>query len=141
MPCLDSHDPIDLVVIMLGTNELKAGYGLTTEEIAEMMRNMVAAVRARPSQYLDKSPRVLIVSPPYINEETEYCKAGGKYIGSGEKSRQLAISYKKIAEELETGYLDAGAVTETGPDGVHITESSHDTLGRSIAEATRTIIG
>ena len=133
-PCLDSHDPIDLVILMLGTNELKHSFGKTPAEIGEILEQyFVLNILNRKSQFRGTFPKLLIVTPPTVNENTEYCKAGDKYLGATQKSAELDAVYKKIAEKNGCYFL-SNAGLETGPDGVHLTLGSHQKLARSLAE-------
>ena len=72
IPCLDSHDPIDLVILMLGTNELKNTYNKSAENIGKLLENyFVKTILSRKSQFKETYPKLLIVAPPVINEYTE----------------------------------------------------------------------
>ena len=69
IPCLDTHDPIDLVILMLGTNELKYSYNKTPEEIGKILEEyFVKTILNRKSQFTEKYPKLLIVTPPLVNE-------------------------------------------------------------------------
>lgn len=73
IPCLDTHDPIHLVILMLGTNELKFTYNRSAKDIGEMLETyFVKTILNRKSQLKNSYP--LIVTPPIINEYREYCK-------------------------------------------------------------------
>ena len=78
LPCLDSHDPLDYVVVLLGTNELKSGYGLSSQEVGENLRSFLRLVASRHSQSGHSIPEVIVVVPPFIDESTEYCRSHDK---------------------------------------------------------------
>lgn len=70
IPCLDTHDPIDLVIIMLGTNELKKVYNKSMEEIGELFEKyFVKVILNRKSQIDNKYPKLLIITPPIVSKE------------------------------------------------------------------------
>ena len=72
LPCLDTHDPIDLVVLMLGTNELKSAYNKTSKEIGELLEEyFIKTILNRKSQLQDSYPKLLVVTPPLVNEDAE----------------------------------------------------------------------
>lgn len=139
MPCLDTHDPIDLVILMLGTNELKAVYDKTADEISEMLEEyFVKTILNRKSQCRDSYPKLLIVTPPLVNEETEFCKADNKYLGASKKSEELDNIYKVIAERNDCYFL-SNVGLETGVDGVHLSKESHRRLAEMLNEVIQKI--
>lgn len=134
IPCLDTHDPIDLVVLMLGTNELKATYNKTANDIGEMFEQyFVKTILNRKSQLKDSYPKLLIVTPPVVNEDVEYCKENNKYTGATKKSEELNDIYKNIAEKYNCYFLSNQGL-ETGIDGVHLTKESHQKLAERLKE-------
>lgn len=133
IPCLDTHDPIDLVILMLGTNELKTRYNKNAKEIGEMFEQyFVKTILNRKSQCKDTFPKLLIVTPPVVNEEVEYCKMDNKYVGASKKSVELNNIYKVIAEKYSCYFL-SNQDLKTGIDGVHLTKESHKILADSLA--------
>lgn len=134
IPCLDTHDPIDLVILMLGTNELKYTYDKTSEEIGEMLEEFfVRIILNRKSQLKNCYPQLLIVTPPIVNENQEYCKENNKYLGATNKSKELDGIYKKIAQKYNCYFLSNHGL-ETGIDGVHLTKDSHKKLANKLAK-------
>ncbi len=134
IPCLDTHDPIDLVVLMLGTNELKTTYNKSANDIGEMLEEyFVKTILSRKSQLKDNYPKLLIVVPPIVNENQEYCKANNKYLGASQKSKELNDIYKDIAERYNCYFLSNQGL-ETGSDGVHLTKESHKKLAEKLKE-------
>ena len=132
IPCLDTHDPIDLVILMLGTNELKATYNKSAKEIGEMCEQyFVKTILNRKSQCQNTYPKLLIVTPPVVNEEVEYCKANNKYVGATKKSIELNNIYKTLAEKYNCYFLSNQGL-ETGVDGVHMTKESHRDLANKL---------
>lgn len=132
IPCLDTHDPLDLVIIMLGTNELKYIFNKTAKEIGDIFEEyFVKTILCRKSQFKVSYPKCLIVTPPIVNEETEYCKSGEKYKGATQKSKELNEIYKIIAEEYSCYFLSNEGL-KTGIDGVHLTKDSHRKLAETL---------
>ena len=128
IPCLDTHDPIDLVILMLGTNELKTIYNKSAKEIGEIFEQyFVKTILKRKSQCQDTYPKLLIVTPPVVNEDVQYCKANNKYVGASKKSVELNDIYRVIAEKYNCYFLSNQGL-ETGTDGVHLTKESHKIL-------------
>lgn len=134
IPCLDTHDPIDLVVLMLGTNELKATYNKSANEIGEIFESyFVKVILNRKSQMYNRYPKLLIVVPPVVNENAQYCQNNNKYLGASLKSEKLSNIYKEIAEKNNCYFLDNDGL-ETGIDGVHLTKESHKKLAENLKD-------
>jgi len=132
IPCLDSHDPLDLVVIMLGTNELKDIYKNTPETIAELLEEyFVKIILSRKSQFQDKYPQLIIVSLPVVDETTYY--AAARYLGGAEKSKKLSPLYQEIARRNNCGFVD-GSRLKVGVDGVHLVAESQIELAKLIQQ-------
>lgn len=147
--CLLSHLPVDAVVIMLGSNDMKSALGLSEHDIAEGMGELANIVQEFPwESLLDyPHPRLLLVSPPFIGER-KMALAGERYVDAPRKSRALADLYRKVADSQNAGFLDAAScLTDTpsgeahGPDGMHLNESDHEKLALAIAEKLSAMLG
>jgi lysophospholipase L1-like esterase len=137
-PCLDSHAPLDLLVLMLGTNDLKPRFGLSAYDVAVNVALLLHAVKQGGYLSDGSSPPVLLVSPPHVGPMTAL---GDLYAGAAEKSRQLAPHYRAVAEQAGCHFLDAaGVVTPSRADGVHLDADQHARLGARVAEAVRSIL-
>lgn len=134
--CLDSQDPLDQVIVLLGTNELKHEINMSAEQVGESMEKLLDIIINRPSQFRDTSPRVTLLSPPIINEETEYCKAGDKYLGATQKSEELVGVYERLATKLGIGFVALNGVN-AGVDGIHIDAEEHSKVAEVVYEFLR----
>jgi lysophospholipase L1-like esterase len=122
-PCIESHKPLDLVVIMLGTNDLKQRYSVPAVDIARSVGRLVEMVQKSTTGIGGAAPPVLLVSPPPLAKLTEFADM---FAGGGPKSQKLAELYRTKAEELGCLFLDAGSVVQTsGADGVHWEPEGH----------------
>ena len=136
---LESHAPIDVLVMMLGTNDLKAHLGLTAFDIAKGLRTLMLRIAASEAGPDRGPPAMLLVSPVPIEEcgPTAESLAGG-----AAKSRRLAGLCDALASEFGAGFLDAGAFAEVSPrDGVHLEPEAHLALGEAIAAKLRADFG
>lgn len=137
-PCLESHAPLDLVVLMLGTNDLKHRFGLGAYDIAANAAMLVTTVQQTPCGVGGVAPPVLLVSPVAIGELSNLADL---FAGAGPKSRELARHYKTFADQAGCRFLDAATVVEADPaDGVHLSTAAHAVLGKAIAAAVRDIL-
>ena len=131
---LESHRPLDLVVIMLGTNDLKHDFNLSAEEIADGARQVCRSVI--DCEYLVDPPQILLISPTHIELMTE--EEQDIFIGAIEKSRELARHYQVVAEDLGIHFLDASKiVVKTDLDGVHWAADQHKAFGGKLANLIR----
>lgn len=131
-PCLDAHKPVDLVILMLGTNDLKFRFSSTAYDIAEGMGRLVDLIDSSDAGRGEESPATLVVSPPPIGELSEFEEM---FRGAREKSGNLSNQFCRVAEEKGCYFLDAGDfVSSSDVDGIHLAESEHKKLGGAIAD-------
>ena len=136
-----SHLPLDLVVIMLGTNDLQARFDRTPDEIAQGVKMLVESVRAMDGAAWTEyaAPRVLVVAPPPLVETDRF--PSEVFAGGVAKSLALSARYRETAAAAGAEFLDAGAVTRTdGVDGLHLSADAHRRLGLAIAGKVREIL-
>jgi lysophospholipase L1-like esterase len=137
-PCLNSHKPIDLVIILLGTNDLKHRFGVTAFDIAEGILHLVKMIQQSASGPGGRSPQVLILAPPPLEKLSKFAEM---FAGGVEKSKNLNQQYKRVAELLACPYLDTSEyIVSSDVDGVHFDASAHKTLGHAVAQKVKTIL-
>ncbi len=131
------HEPVDLLIIMLGTNDVKVRFNATPENIAKGLERLVQKAQNAKEAYKGES-KILIIAPPAIEPGYEKNFVIGE-MGPGcvEKSRALAPLYKDVAERNHCYFLDAGTVEgiEMYPyDYMHLSLTAHEKLARKLAE-------
>jgi len=130
---LESHRPIDVVVLMLGTNDLKHRFQAPVVEIAESVGALVHAIRHSYCGPGTSQPEVLLVAPPPILETGCLAEI---FEGGAAKSHRFAEAYAVIARRHGARFLNAGEVIASSPlDGIHFDASEHARLGRAVAAA------
>ncbi len=133
-PCLQSHRPLAGVVFMLGTNDLKARFGASAEQIAEGLHALIDLTyeNAFPGM---PAPKILVVCPPPVLEVG--CLAD-MFAGGARKSQHLGSSFGCVARQRGVAFLDAGAhIAVSALDGIHLEEGAHAALGAAIAKVWR----
>lgn len=140
LPCLRSHAPVDVVVIMLGTNDTKTIFGRSAPEIASGAAALVDLALGSGTGPDGVAPRVLLVCPPPPGEVTERSELWG-FGEARAKGERMPALYRTVASMAGAAFLDAGELVSVDPaDGVHLTPESHATLGRAVAEAVRALL-
>lgn len=132
LPCLRSHRPIDLVILLLGTNDLKAKFQMPAERIAKNAGELVRTIQTSRCGKEGQSPRVLLIAPPPLGELTSL---KDEFEGGIEKSRTFGEIFLREAYTLNCEYLDAGRfIQSSNQDGIHWEPESHLRLAKVIAE-------
>jgi lysophospholipase L1-like esterase len=132
---LESHKPVDVVLLMLGTNDLKERFSVNAGDIALSLERMVRVIRGSGAGPAGGAPGVLLVAPPPIVETG--CLAG-MFAGGAAKSRALGAEVKAAAARAGVPFLDAGAVVQVSPiDGIHYDAAANPALAEAFAAAIR----
>jgi len=140
VPCLDSHAPVDVLVIMLGTNDLKVTFGLAASDVAAGAATLVdVALRSQcgPSH---GAPRVLLVAPPALGAGNVVMELWG-FDGAKERNLALPRLYRTAAADAGVAFLDASAIVTADPaDGIHLSPEGHRVLAHAVAGAVRPLL-
>jgi len=139
IPCLETHKPLDLVIVMLGTNDVKQRFGVPAEDVAKGAAVLVKAVQKSEAGIDNAPPAVLLGAPAPVEEIGRFVEM---FHGAAAKSRKFSAHFKAIAEELRCPLLDGAEVVVSSPvDGIHLEPEEHAKLGRAMAARVKEIIG
>ena len=141
---LSSHKPLDMVIIMLGTNDLKPIHGLTALEASFGMRRLVHVVRGHFAQQNEAQPQIIIVSPPHLSRTNVHPEMMDHFGQDAaiEQSKQFATYYRRRADELGTAFFDASMVAQPDPnDGVHLDARNTRAIGEGLVPVVRILLG
>lgn len=132
IPALESHAPLHLVILFLGTNDLQTVHGMGAFEAALGVATLVDAIRARVGDAQPTPPEVLLVAPPPVGKPAG--AMADKFAGAPPRSVDFARHYRNVAQERGVRFFDAGRHVSASPvDGVHLDAEAHYQLGCHIA--------
>lgn len=136
-PCLLTHEPVDLLLIMLGTNDTKERFGVNAENIAKGLERLTRKAMATAGAWRGDTPNILLIAPPPIDPAYETTFVANEMgHGCAEKSRELAFYYERTAQLIGCHFLDAGQIPgmHMHPnDFMHLDADSHARLAKQLA--------
>jgi lysophospholipase L1-like esterase len=138
---LTTHQPLDLVIMMLGTNDIKYANRCRAFDAALGMARLVQI--AQQFSYLPKftPPKILIISPPPL------CRTNDEWFNdlwghAIAESKLFARHYARVAKEMNVHFFDAGNVAETDPtDGGHLDAANTRAIGEALVPVVKSILG
>ncbi|MCR5002161.1 MAG: SGNH/GDSL hydrolase family protein [Lachnospiraceae bacterium] len=141
-PCLNSHKPVDIVILMLGSNDLKATFGLTAGEIAAGAGELVDVIQSFTAEKQGYVPAIILVSPPEIGTGIQASPFyGAFYEDAIEESRQFPKYYKEVADKKNCVFFNAAEYIYPSPvDSLHLTPEGHRILAEKLSELVKEMI-
>ena len=125
---IETNSPLDLIIVMLGTNDLKTNFNQSSEMIAKNMRLVCESII--DNDYF-QSKSIILVSPTHINEESPNLL--DSFIGTTQASQSFSNSYRKISDDLDLYFLDASESVKTNKiDGLHWNAMQHSDFANSL---------
>ena len=134
-----THMPIDILVIMLGTNDLQTRFGMSANAIAVAMSRLLYEARLATDDPEGRAPKILLMSPPPLGN-LKGSRVEALFSGevSREVSRGLSGEYRQIASDYGVAFLDTGAIVSASPiDGVHLDPEMQLPLAKAVAAEVR----
>ena len=136
-PCLESHTPLDLVIIMLGSNDCKRKFAYSSMDIAGEMQIFLEKVISYNRFRCQDHYKVLLMAPPYISESIKTSWLGDSfgYENARKVSMELAGWYEQLAGMYDCFFLDTSRYVEASTsDGCHLDADNQRKLGETVAE-------
>lgn len=139
-PCLKSHEPVSLLIIMLGTNDTKERFGMNPFAIGLGMRRLVQKAKTVDCWGPEGKPNILVVAPPVIGEGVLTSPVADEMGTMGpscvEKSRKVPGEFRRVAAENGVHFLDANEVgcEFNQIDFMHLTKAGHARLAEALAK-------
>jgi lysophospholipase L1-like esterase len=138
---LDTHKPLDLVIIFLGTNDLKIYLNGTAFGAAMGVKRLVEIVRQHPPYGDHPVPKVIIVAPP-LTVATDHQDLHPMFAPRADEAKLFDFYYSRIARELGAGYFNAASVAVASPiDGVHLDAENTRAIGEGLVPVVKSQLG
>jgi lysophospholipase L1-like esterase len=139
IPILESHKPIDIVVIVLGTNDLKQRFNPSPFDTANGVKRVVMAAQNSRAGPGDAAPKVLMVCPPPTVDSPGFRAKFGDIFGDcAELSTRLPPYFRQAAEECGAAWFDSSRVIKSSPaDGIHWEKEEHRKFAGALADVLR----
>lgn len=140
LPLLQSHSPLDLVILFLGTNDVQTVYGVGAYESSLGAAALVEIIQTSCPEPMTDSPTVLLVAPPPILQPCGTMEE--KFRGAGEKSQGFAQWYRQAANQRGCLFFDSAEAIKRSPiDGVHLDEPQHQQFALAIHPLVTDVLG
>lgn len=136
---IESHSPLALVIVMLGTNDFQSMHPHNAWHSAQGTATLVGAIRSAPVEPGMPIPPILLIAPPPIQNPQGLIAP--KFQGGREKCAGLAEALREVAATLDCAFFDAGSVVSASPtDGVHLDAEAHIALGKALVDVVHPLL-
>lgn len=140
-PCLNSHKPVDIVILMLGSNDLKETFHLTAQEIADGAATLVDVIKEFTQEKQGYIPKIILVSPPEIGVGIKNSPFYGAFCENAiPESRRFPEYYRAVAEKHECIFFNAADyIYPSEVDSLHLTPEGHSVLAEKLCEVIKNV--
>ena len=141
-PCLNSHKPIDLVILMLGSNDLKRFTRATAADSADGAGKLADVIHEFLTVKQGYAPKILLAAPPRIRPEiTESPFRLSFDENASAMSERFAEEFRRVAREKGCFFFDAASVAEASPlDSLHLGPDDHRKLAEALCGKVRELL-
>lgn len=141
IPCIASHNPLDLIIVMLGTNDLKQRFQATAWDLGRAMERIIDEIQHFPFEPVYPRPELLIVSPVLIKNGISHSIYGCFTEEAAEMSKSFSTEYAAVSKAKNCRFFDAAQVAEASDeDRLHMTAENHRKLGEALEKEVRKIL-
>lgn len=143
LPCMESQKPFDLIIVMLGTNDLKIRFNYVSTDIADEMEILIKKILGFIHFTLNDSANVLLMSPPLVGDNIENSCFGESfgYDRARKVSSELAELYQNLASKYGLEFINTADFVETSEtDSIHLDARSNVLLGEIIASKVKEML-
>ena len=140
-PCLNSHKPVDIVILMLGSNDLKETFHASAEQIADGAESLVDVIRTFTREKQGFEPQIILVSPPEIGEGIRTSAFyGAFYENAIGRSREFPQWYRRVAKKHGCIFLNAAQyIRASEEDSLHLAADAHRKLAEELCKVVKSL--
>lgn len=133
-PCLNSHKPVDIVILMLGSNDLKETFHASPRRIADCVAVLVEVIQSFTREKQGFEPDIILVSPPEIGEGIGSSGFYGAFLENAVgRSRAFPKWYSRVAKEHGCIFFNAAAyIKASEEDSLHLAPQAHKRLAEEL---------
>lgn len=140
-PCLNSHKPVDIVIMMLGSNDLKEMFHASAEEIAAGAGELVDVIQQFTELKQGFQPEIILISPPKIGKGMAWSPFSRSFkADSITRSEKFSYCYRQVAREKNCIFFDAAEYIESSEaDSLHLMPEAHKVLAEKLCECVQNL--
>lgn len=138
---LEAHAPLDLILVMLGTNDCKKRFSMEPWDIAWGMDLLIKYMKKNEYGRNGIPPQILLISPPHMGNEWENTMLGTVFgEDSARKAMELSKIYPLIASKNQVEFFDSAPFCQVGADCIHLLPGAHKNLAAALAPKVRELL-
>lgn len=137
---LQSHKPLDLVILALGTNDCKSHLPANAATSTLGMARLIDTMRRFDYGPVMSAPQILLLAPIHIGTEIAHSSFTMFDDASRAMSMELGPRYRALAESCGCAFLDAAAVAGPGADQLHMASDGHQAVAEALAPMIRGLL-
>jgi len=136
---IESHSPLSLVILMLGTNDFQSMHDFTAWHSAQGMAQIIKEIRSADIEPGMPKPRIVVMAPPCIQRPMG--AMAEKFKGAEIKSTGLAAELQLVAQQFDCHFFNVSDVTSVSKmDGIHLDSDQHVKLGKVMGSFIHNLI-
>ena len=136
---LESHSPVDILILMLGINDILQNSAVTVHDAARGVATLIDLTEVTCVRLGLTLPQILLVAPPLVMQQLEENKLCGSVNTS--KTHDFSEQYRAIATDQKCAFFDASQVVLVSKiDGIYLDADGHQKLGVEIARRVEEMI-